>query len=228
MSESLHGLNNPISVLIVTADNMTGELLKSAFARVRRDFTVETLTGSSQKIISQLRAHKPQVALITEELEDGPQAGAKVLQKLRDFHSTSSIMLLHVSKPESVVSAFRDGARGIFYRTHSMKALSKCIQTVHRGQIWASNEDLEHVFTALGHTKSLRLHKADGSPLLTPREEDVVRLVVDGLKNREIAQTLRVKEHSIRNYLHRIFDKLGVSTRVELILYAFSQHDRSS
>jgi DNA-binding NarL/FixJ family response regulator len=65
-------------------------------------------------------------------------------------------------------------------------------------------------------------------PLLTRREEDVVRLLADGLKNREIAQKLEVKEHSIRNYLCRIFEKLGVSTRVELILYAFSQRDRNN
>lgn len=228
MSPSHAVPKTPISVLIVTRDNMTGELLKNAFARGRKDFAVQTLTGSSQKVIGQLRAHKPQVALITEELQDGQEAGAKVLQKLRDFQDTSAIMLLHDSKPECVVNAFRDGARGIFYRNHSLKALSKCIQTVHRGQIWASNEDLEHVMNALGHTKPLRLHNADGKPLFTRREEDVVRLVVDGLKNREIAQRLRVKEHSIRNYLHRIFEKLGVSTRVELILYAFSQRDSNS
>ena len=63
--------------------------------------------------------------------------------------------------------------------------------------------------------------------LLTRREEDVVRLVADGPKNREIAQRLKVKEHSIRNYIYRIFEKLGVSSRVELILYVFSHRDSS-
>jgi len=62
---------------------------------------------------------------------------------------------------------------------------------------------------------------------LTRREEKVVYLVADGLKNREFAEKLQVKEHSIRNYIYRIFDKLGVSSRVELILYAFSQRDHS-
>src|ERR1700686_5229006 len=66
VSQSFPVPKSPISVLIVTADNMTGELLKSAFARGRKDFAVETLTGSSQKVIGQLRSHKPQVALITE------------------------------------------------------------------------------------------------------------------------------------------------------------------
>jgi DNA-binding NarL/FixJ family response regulator len=111
-------------------------------------------------------------------------------------------------------------------RTHSLKALSKCIETVHKGQIWASNEDLEHLINALTHIEPVQFNRSDGTPLLTRREEDVVRLVADGMKNREIAERLKVSEHSIRNYLYRIFDKLGVSSRVELILYAFNQRDQ--
>ncbi len=225
VSRSLPRPKDRISVLVVTADNMTSELLKSAFANGRRGFTVETLTGTSQKIIDELGDHKADVTLISEELQDGPEAGIKVLQKARESNGTCAIMLLQTSKPERVVNAFRDGARGVFYRSHSLKSLSKCIQTVHKGQIWASNEDLEHLLNALVHIKPLRMDNSQGMPLLTPREEDVVRLVADGLKNREIAQKLKVKEHSIRNYIYRIFEKLGVSTRVELILYVFSHRE---
>jgi DNA-binding NarL/FixJ family response regulator len=206
---------------------MTSELLKNAFAHGRQGFTVQTLTGTSQKIIGELGSHKADVALISEELQDGPEAGSRVLQKTRDSQGTSAIMLLRSSKPERVISAFRDGARGVFYRSHSLKSLSKCIQAVHQGQIWASNEDLEHLIKALSHSKPLHLNNSRGTPLLTRREEDVVRLVADGLKNREIAQRLKVKEHSIRNYIYRIFEKLGVSSRVELILYVFSHRDSS-
>jgi DNA-binding NarL/FixJ family response regulator len=97
---------------------------------------------------------------------------------------------------------------------------------VHKGQIWASNEDLEHLINALTHIEPVQFNKSDGTPLLPRREEDVVRLVADGMKNREIAERLKVSEHSIRNYLYRIFDKLGVSSRVELILYVFNQRDQ--
>ncbi len=225
MSRSLPRLEDRISVLVVTADNMTSELLKNAFAHGRKGFTVETLTGSSQKIIGELGAHKADVVLISEELQDGPEAGIRVLQKTRDTQGTSSIMLLQSSKPERVVNAFRDGARGVFYRSHSLKSLSKCIQAVHQGQIWVGNEDLEHLLKALSHLTPLHLNNSDGMPLLTRREEDVVRLVADGLKNREIAQRLKVKEHSVRNYIYRIFEKLGVSSRVELILYVFSRRE---
>jgi DNA-binding NarL/FixJ family response regulator len=219
---------NRISVLVVTADNMTSELLKNAFAHGRSGFTVETLTGSSQKIIGELESHKADVTLISEELQDGPEAGMKVLQKTRDSNHTSAIMLLQNSKPERVVNAFREGARGVFYRSHSLKSLSKCIQAVHQGQIWVNNQDVEHLLNALAHVKPLNIDNHKGMPLLTRREEDVVRLVADGLKNREIAQKLKVKEHSIRNYIYRIFEKLGVSNRVELILYVFSHRETSN
>ena len=228
MSQSLRRPKDRISVLVVTADNMTSELLKNAFAHSRKGFAVETMTGSSQKIIGSLAAHKADVVLISEELQDGPQAGVKVLQRLQNSHRTPAIMLLQYSKPEFVINAFRGGARGIFYRTQPLKALSKCIRVVHKGQIWASNEDLEHLVSALSHSKVLQFSNSDGMPLLTRREEEVVHLVADGLKNREIAQKLNVKEHSIRNYIYRIFEKLGVSSRVELILYAFSQRDHGA
>ena len=68
----------------------------------------------------------------------------------------------------------------------------------------------------------MRVVNADGMKLLTKREEDVVRLLGDGLQNREIAHELNLSEHTIKNYLFHIFDKLGVSSRVELILYAVS------
>jgi DNA-binding NarL/FixJ family response regulator len=63
---------------------------------------------------------------------------------------------------------------------------------------------------------------------LTRREEEVVCLVAEGLKNREIAEQLKVKEHSVRNYIYRIFEKLGVSSRVELILQVFSHRENGS
>ncbi|HZD33430.1 MAG TPA: LuxR C-terminal-related transcriptional regulator, partial [Candidatus Angelobacter sp.] len=65
--------------------------------------------------------------------------------------------------------------------------------------------------------------QAGEPPKLTRREESVVRLVVQGMVNREIAAQLRLSEHTIKNYLFRIFDKLGVSNRVELALYAVAR-----
>jgi DNA-binding NarL/FixJ family response regulator len=228
--QPLQTQDHRISVLVITPDNITAELLKSAFTHERKkSFAVQMLTGTSQKVIGKLMVHKPDVALVCDELQDDPLAGFKVLQKLRESHqNTAAIMLLQSCKPDSVVEAFSEGARGVFSRAHSLKALSKCIRTVHQGQYWANNQDLGHIMNALSQRKTLQFNDVDGMPLLTRREEEVVRLVADGMKNGEIAKNLDLAEHSIRNYLYRIFDKLGVSSRVELILYTFNKRDRDN
>jgi DNA-binding CsgD family transcriptional regulator len=96
----------------------------------------------------------------------------------------------------------------------------KCIQVVHRGQVWASSQQIDYLIDLISQVPSLRVINANGNRLLTPREEQVVALVAEGLSNREIAQELKLSEHTIKKYVFRIFDKLGISTRVELVLYA--------
>ena len=73
---------------------------------------------------------------------------------------------------------------------------------------------------------SVRMVKADGAKLLTKREEDLLRLVAEGLGNRDIAQELNLSEHTVKNYMFRMFEKLGVSSRVELVMYALSGSKR--
>ena len=229
MVPSLQRASDRFRVLIVTGNNMSAEMLKSVLERGQKEFTVETLIGSSQKAIGKLEKPKADVIVICEDLEDGAHAGFRVLKSLRDSHQRcAAIMLLECRNGDCAIEAFRHGACGIFYRTNPVKALSKCIRVVHQGQIWAGNEDIKDILNVLSHLNQFQLKNADGMPLLTRREEEVVRLVADGLKNREIAQKLNLKEHSVRNYLYRIFEKLGVSTRVELILYAVNQWEKSN
>src|SRR5206468_12607033 len=87
---------------------------------------------------------------------------------------------------------------------------------------WANAQQLQYLLDALNQVPSLRVMNAKGMKLLTPREEQVVALVADGLTNREVATELGLTEHTVKKYLFRIFDKLGISSRVELVLYAFS------
>ncbi len=69
----------------------------------------------------------------------------------------------------------------------------------------------------------MRVVSANGEALITPREEQVVALVAEGFSNREVAQELGLSEHTVKKYLFRIFETLGISTRVELVLYAVNQ-----
>jgi two-component system, NarL family, nitrate/nitrite response regulator NarL len=224
MARTVTHRNPRIRVLLVGTDTMGSHLLAGALKRGRTGLDVITLVGNSQDIVRSWVDHKPEVAVVSAELQDGVLKGFHVLQKLRESHPyTPVIMLFHSRNRDFVVNAFRSGARGIFYRNQTSKTLSKCIRMVHRGQIWASNEDLEHVFDTLTQFKPLQFAKIDGKARLTRREEDVVRLVSEGMMNAEIARTLRLTEHSVRNYLSAIFKKLGVASRVELVLYVFAK-----
>ncbi len=137
---------------------------------------------------------------------------------------TRIILLMDVSHPSAVVEAFRCGAQGIFSRTESSKILAKCIHSVHRGQVWANSAELGYVIGALKDSEPVRPAEAGGGAILSKREQDVVRCVAEGLSNRQIATRLRLTEHTVKNYLFRIFDKLGVSSRVEVALYVFRFH----
>jgi two-component system nitrate/nitrite response regulator NarL len=97
--------------------------------------------------------------------------------------------------------------------------LCKCIKSVAGGQIWINDQQTHYVLSALSEINTLRVVNSSGKTLLTPREEQVVALVADGLTNREVARELGLSEHTIKKYMLRIFDKLGISTRVELVLY---------
>ncbi len=146
---------------------------------------------------------------------------------------------LHLSHPESativltesydrdfVISAFRSGARGIFCLADTQfRLLCRCIQRVADGQIWANSEQLNFLLEMVSQVPSVRVVNSRGLQILTPREEQVVALVAESLSNRDIARELTLSEHTVKKYLFRIFDKLGISSRVELALYAVNHSD---
>jgi DNA-binding NarL/FixJ family response regulator len=139
------------------------------------------------------------------------------------YPKVAPVLLVEHDDRELVVNAFRAGAKGLFLFNHApFRTLCKCISCVSRGEIWINSQQMRYVLDALSEVPTLRLVSASGRSLLTPREEQVVALVADGLSNREVAGELGLSEHTIKKYLLRIFDKLGISTRVELVLYAVS------
>jgi two-component system nitrate/nitrite response regulator NarL len=219
--------NEVISVLIADADRMSADLIAGGLTRGRHDISVVGVSNNSLEAIKEIERHRPNIVLINARLDDGPLTGFLVLQSLPHACSeTAAIMMVPVSERDLVVDAFRGGARGVFCRAQPIKLLSKCIRIVHEGQIWANNQNLDFVLEFLTNIKPLRLAKPGGGMgRLTPREAEVVRLLADGMSTREISHKAGVTEHTIRNYLSNIYEKLGVSSRVELALYAVTRQD---
>ena len=204
-------------VIILDANRMSSELLADA---LKRDHFDVVYHGSNPADAVYAGGHSD-VVLLSVTTSDQ----INVSEIVRQFRSVSptvqTILMIEVPKAEIIVEAFRAGVRGIFPRSTSIRMLKKCILAVHEGQIWAGNEELNYLLRALSEPRHFRLTDARGGELLSKREEDVVRCVAEGFKNREIANELGISENTVKNYLFRIFDKLGISNRVELILYAF-------
>jgi DNA-binding CsgD family transcriptional regulator len=134
-------------------------------------------------------------------------------------------MLLDRPEPDPVVESFRAGASGVFCRAEPLEVLWNCIQSVYEGKIWANNDEFRFVVEALVSSTLPRLTAAGNACLLTPREQKVVSLVAEGLTNRQIAAELNLSQHTIKNHLLRMFEKLEVSTRVELVFAVLGDPD---
>jgi DNA-binding NarL/FixJ family response regulator len=212
--------SSALSVFIAEANQMNCQLVERALRNRRNRLTVIGSAVSSEHALAQLAERKPDVVVLSAQLKEGPLEGYRVLRQLRAAQSrTRAIMLLDSRDRDFVIDAFRCGARGVIFRDEPFETLGKCIHAVHNGQVWANSENLSYLLDALAQALPMRLQDARGICLLSKREEDVVRLVAQGLMNREISVQLSLSEHTVRNYLFRVFDKLGVSTRVELVLY---------
>jgi len=216
-----------ISVLIANPHSMARELLMGALKR-HRHFNVVDSATTSHEVLDAVQKVGPNVALITATFADGPLSGFGALRQIREScPDVKTVILLNAPERGLVVDAFRAGARGVFVLSSSkFKSLCRCVEQVNAGQIWASSSELSEVIDAFSQLAPMHVVNADGMRLLTKREEDVVRLLAEGMQNRDIANELKLSEHTIKNYLFHIFDKLGVSSRVELVLYAVSSTKR--
>lgn len=210
-----------IRVLTADSTRMGSQLLAQALAQDSQ-FQVTGIEPKSASILAAVTEARPHVVLMSSLLEESATQGFDLTRQVSAAHpDTRVVLLMDTSNPSAVVEAFRCGARGVFSRTESSTTLAKCISSVHQGQVWANSAELHYVIDALRESEPVRLVDSGGQALLSKREQDVVRCVAEGLSNREIASTLRLTEHTVKNYLFRIFDKLGVSSRVEVVLYVF-------
>jgi DNA-binding NarL/FixJ family response regulator len=216
------GSEEVVRVLAADSTRMNSQLLAAALERDKR-FQVLEPALDARGIVATVAKERPGVVVISAELDENQRKGFEVARELRTAApETRVVMLLDASERNQVIEAFRTGARGVFCRSDSLKSLAKCITCVHQGQVWANSRELRFLLEALGEALPLRVVDARGTVLLSRREQEVVRCVAEGLSNREIAQRLGLTEHTVKNYLFRIFDKLGVSKRVEVVLYAYS------
>jgi DNA-binding NarL/FixJ family response regulator len=218
---SLENFEPRIRVVVADAVAMSCRLLADALQRSKRFQAVAAVTPND--LLQALVDTRFQVALIST-MADEPLAASGLLRQVRELHpDVKIIVLFDALERSSVVEAFRAGAHGVFCRADSFQSLCKGIHCVHQGQVWASSTELQFLVDALVEPVAMETRSLVGSRPLSKREEEIARLVAEGLSNRQISQRLTLSEHTVKNYLFRVFEKIGVSTRVELALYALNR-----
>jgi two-component system nitrate/nitrite response regulator NarL len=166
------------------------------------------------KMLSKL---KPDILLL--DLRMPEKDGLGVLEEVNfDTLPTRVIVLTAAEDDRDVVRAMRLGARGVVLKQSASDLLLKSIRKVSDGEIWLDNRMTAEVIDAF--KKSSESGQRREKPLLSDREKEIVQLVAQGFRNREIGEKLFISEQTVKNHLHNIFDKLGVSDRLELALYA--------
>lgn len=164
-----------------------------------------------------LAKFKPDILLL--DLRMPEKDGLGVLEEVNfDSLPTRVIVLTAAEDDRDVVRAMRLGARGVVLKQSASDLLVKSIRKVHDGEIWLDNRMTAEVIDAF--KKSAEAGQRREKPLLSEREKEIVQLVAQGFRNREIGEKLFISEQTVKNHLHNIFDKLGVSDRLELALYA--------
>ncbi|MGB8831888.1 MAG: response regulator transcription factor [Candidatus Sulfotelmatobacter sp.] len=211
-----------VEVLIADSNRIQAQLLTSALRR-RPEFSISTCAVDF--VIEAVTAKPARVVLISlnQSVEIAGQMAA--MRRLHLSHpEPAKVLLMESYDREMVVAAFRSGARGIFCLSDThFRLLCRCIQRVADGQIWASTEQLNFLLEIISELPATRVVNSRGIQILTPREEQVVALIATSLSNRDIARELNLSVHTVKIYLFRIFDKLGLSSRVELAVYATNQ-----
>ena len=136
-----------------------------------------------------------------------------------------TILLTAAIERAQIVEALQLGARGVVLKESATQMLLRSIRTVMAGQYWVGRESVSDLVATLRDLMPSGAEKARQKSFgLTPRELEVVSTIVAGYTNKDIAQKFTISEQTVKHHLTNIFDKLGVSTRLELALFAVNHH----
>jgi DNA-binding NarL/FixJ family response regulator len=190
------------------------------------DFEIVAQAQDGKQVLDVLQQHEPDILLL--DLKMPGLDGLATLQKLQTGkHKTRVIVLTASEDKNEFVQAMKLGTSGIVLKQSATELLIKSIRKVHAGEIWLDSHTTAAVmrqFATGGEEQPPSVTSTSSRErersLLSSREREIVALVAQGFKNKEMAEKMFISEQTVKNHLHNIFDKLGVSDRLELALYA--------
>jgi DNA-binding NarL/FixJ family response regulator len=219
-------MNKPreeIGVLIADDHPVFREGLR-ALLEAQPGFRVLGEAGDGEQALRLARQLKPQILLLDIRMPN--LSGLEVLRELKRIpNQTHTIILTAAVEKSQLLEALQMGARGVILKHSATDVLFEGIRCVMAGQYWVGHESASDLVQAL-----LEFMPRPDAPTrspefgLTPREKEVIALIVGGYTNKDIAQKFGISQHTVKHHLTNIFDKLGVSNRLELVLFTINHH----
>jgi DNA-binding NarL/FixJ family response regulator len=210
----------PLTLLLANLSLIVSNLLEAVFERVQEITVIKAHTGSTS-IEHILSSGTVDVTLLGLLDDQSAGSAAQMLEALRKLNPRTRFLVL-IEKPTyaQTIALFRAGANGIIVGEElTFELLCRSVRCIQEGHVWANNDVQKHLVASLAKPRTQNVTDSKAISLLTNRELEVLRLLADGLSNSELASTLRLSEHTIKNHLFRIYEKLGVSNRMEAVLY---------
>src|SRR6266566_5536658 len=222
------GVPTKSKIRIVVADDhpIFRDGLCKLFA-LEDDFEVVAQAQDGRQVLDVLQQYEPDILLL--DLKMPGLDGLATLQRLQIAKNKTRVIVLTASDDKNeFVQAMKLGTSGIVLKQTATELLIKSIRKVHAGEIWLDSHTTAAVIrqfvandveTPVPSPLTAPPRERERSPL-SHREREIVALVAQGFKNKEMAEKMFISEQTVKNHLHNIFDKLGVSDRLELALYA--------
>jgi DNA-binding NarL/FixJ family response regulator len=235
MSENNTAINGPSSgagipvrskIRIVVADDHP--IFRDGLCKLlalEEDFEVVAQAQDGRQVLDVLQQHEPDILLL--DLKMPGLDGLATLQRLQVAKNKTRVIVLTASDDKNeFVQAMKLGTSGIVLKQTATELLIKSIRKVHAGEIWLDSHTTAAVIRQFVANDDQPAPPPQSAPRdrerspLSQREREIVALVAQGFKNKEMAEKMFISEQTVKNHLHNIFDKLGVSDRLELALYA--------
>jgi two-component system, NarL family, nitrate/nitrite response regulator NarL len=208
----------PISIVIADDHPIFRDGLRRLL-EAEADLRVAGTAGDGEEAVRLVRKHKPDVLLL--DLAMPRRSGLDVLRDLSADPTGVHVIVLAAAVDETqMIEALELGARGIVLKDTTTTLLIKCIHVVVEGQYWVGRESVSGLVDGLRQARQQRHERAASRYGLTDRQMEIVTAIVAGSSNRVIAESLGISEDTVKQHLTSIFDKCGVSSRVELAMFA--------
>ena len=205
-------------IRVLIADDHT--MLRQGLRLLLEDLSDVTVVGEAhdgREALEMTQQLTPDVLLLDVAMPR--MSGFDVARQLHDAHSRTRVIVLSATVHRAEIPhLLKLGVRGIVAKESAIELLLKAIRAVHAGEYWVERDIVSDLLQAMGRRESRSGGKRPFG--LTPRELELVRLVATGLSNKDIARQCSLREDTVKHHLSNIFDKTGVSTRLELALFA--------